>query len=51
VLHRLHLGEGNKVRAYTQWKRDTESNMEGQGLEAETEKTDCCGKWRWKIRK
>jgi len=33
VLHRLHLGEGNEDGAYTQRKRQTESNMEGQAFE------------------
>jgi hypothetical protein len=53
VLHRLHLGEGNEKGTYTQWRRHSESNMEGQGLEeeVETEKTDRCRKWRWTIMK
>jgi hypothetical protein len=51
VLHRLHLGEGNEEGAYTQWKRHSKSNMEGQGLEEETENTYCCAKLRWEIRK
>jgi len=38
VLHRLHLVERNKEGVYTQWKRPTESNMEGQGFEEENEK-------------
>jgi hypothetical protein len=44
VLHKLHLGEGNEKGTYTQWRRHSESNMEGQGLEEETEKTDCLRK-------
>jgi hypothetical protein len=51
MLHRLLLPEGEEKGAYTNLKTHAESNMEGQGLEDGTGKTDCCENWRRKLKR